>query len=119
MKFVSICGPYGDALGYDKIEENIQSARKFTVAIAKMGAGFFCPHLNSAHFEVDCPEIPVDFWYEQDIRFLSSCDAVFLLPGWEKSKGTLGEIEAWKEMVDGPIFTDLNKLQIWLGVVDA
>ena len=47
MKKVYIAGPYGDAGGFDIIHRNIQTARSYAVEIAKMGAGFFCPHLNA------------------------------------------------------------------------
>ncbi len=114
MKLVYIAGPYGDAGGFDIIHRNIQTARSYAVEIAKMGVGFFCPHLNSAHFEKDCPEIPVEFWQEMDIGFLGTCDAVFLLPGWEGSKGTARELEEWKKLVDGPVFTSFGPLLEWI-----
>lgn len=112
MKFVYIAGPY-HAESHWLIDQHIQRAREAAVAITYMGLGFFCPHLNSAHFEQDCPEVPVEHWYEQDLRFLGSCDAVYLLPGWQDSKGTLAELEEWKGMVDGPVFESLSKLAEW------
>jgi len=51
----------------------------------------FTPHLNTAGFEVDCPEIP-----NGGLDRRRHCDppapararaAVLLLPGWEQSKG--------------------------------
>lgn len=98
MKLVYIAGPYGDAGGYIAIDKNIAQARVAAAWVASRGLGYYCPHLNSAHFEVVVPNVPVAQWYEMDLKFIDVCDFMLILPGWEDSKGTLKEIEVWKEL---------------------
>ena len=85
-----IAGPYSAGDGRT-VAENIAVARAHAVAAARRGWMPLTPHLNTAHFEVDCPEIPNDEWIEGDLTILRSLGprtaAVLMLPGWEESKG--------------------------------
>ena len=85
-----ISGPYSAGNGRT-VEENIAVARSYAAAAWRQGWAAFCPHLNTAHFEVDCPEISHKEWLAGDVKILRSLDpadaAVLLLPGWERSKG--------------------------------
>ena len=118
---VYIAGPYsgrkdkdGKDGGYNVIEENIQRARSMAILLAEMGYAWFCPHLNCYHFEIDCNVsheheiyLPIDF------AFLSGCDAVILLEGWEDSWGTKQEIE-YADSLKIPVFTELDQLDEYL-----
>ena len=85
-----ISGPYSAGNGRT-VTDNIAVARRYAVAAANAGWMPFTPHLNTAHFEVDCPNISHEEWIAGDLAFLSLLDparaAVLLLPGWEQSKG--------------------------------
>ena len=85
-----ISGPYSAGNGRT-VADNIAVARKYAVAADKAGWLPFTPHLNTAHFENDCPEISNDDWIEGDLAILRLLPranaAVLLLPGWEQSKG--------------------------------
>jgi hypothetical protein len=48
------------------------------------------------------------------MAWLDVSDAVLLLDGWERSKGTLVEIDRAKEL-DIPIFNNINGLELWAG----
>lgn len=93
LKIVFICGHYGDSQGYLSIERNIAAAREMAAALVRSGYGYYCPHLNSTHFEVITPEIPVEFWYRMDHLIMRGCDALITLPGWETSSGARGDID--------------------------
>lgn len=102
MKLVYIAGPYtGD--NYLAVEANIAQAREAAAWLANNGVGYYCPHLNSAHFEAITPDVPIAFWYEMDYRLLDVCDALLVLPGWEKSWGTARELERAQEQ-NKPVF---------------
>jgi len=85
-----ISGPY--SAGNERtVADNIAVARAHAVGAAKRGWHPLTPHLNTAHFEIDCPEISNDDWIEGDLTILRLLPraraAVLLLPGWEQSKG--------------------------------
>lgn len=104
MKIVYIAGPYSDKDGYLAIDRNIALAREAAAWLASNGIGFVCPHLNSAHFEAIVPEVPVDFWYEMDLRILKSCDAMLMLPFSDYSTGAIRERYDFETMERGPVF---------------
>ena len=106
MKIVYIAGPY-TGKSYKEIDNNIANARKWAVKLAEYEIGFFCPHLNSAHFEEHAPGVPESFWKELDIKLLKACDAVLVIEGWERSKGAQTEaLEATR--LELPIFNTLS-----------
>ena len=96
--YVYIAGPYMDSdkfhdfRGYHEIDRNIARAREAAAFLANNGVPYFCPHLNSAHFEVITPDVKPEYWYQMDIELLKPASAILLLEGWEKSSGTCKEI---------------------------
>ena len=85
-----ISGPYSPGNGRT-VAENIAVARVHAVAAVRNGWFPFTPHLNTAGFEIDCPEISHQEWLDGDLAILRALSqaraAVLLLPGWEQSKG--------------------------------
>ncbi|MFA5137552.1 MAG: DUF4406 domain-containing protein [Patescibacteria group bacterium] len=85
-----IAGPYSPGYGRT-VADNIAVARRYAVAAARKGWFPFTPHLNTAGFEVDCPEVPNEDWIEGDLAILRLLPranaAVLMLPGWELSAG--------------------------------
>ena len=85
-----ISGPYSPGNGRT-VAENIAIARSYAVAAARAGWFPFTPHLNTAGFEIDCPEVPNKDWIDGDIAILRLLPraraAVLMLPGWEMSAG--------------------------------
>ena len=110
---VYIAGPYRYHPEVGRTElENIRLAETAAIACARAGVYFFCPHLNSAH---QTGIAPPAFYLGLDLQVLRRCcDALLLLPGWQYSSGTLGEIELARELnrpvfqLSGPPFTELK-----------
>ena len=89
-----LSGPYSPGNGRT-IAENIAIARSYAVAAARKGWMPFTPHLNTAHFEVDCPNISHEEWLAGDLAILDrldpATDAMLPLPDWIESPGAVRE----------------------------
>jgi hypothetical protein len=114
VKVIFIAGPYGDSQGYLAIEDNIVVARVMAATLVEAGYGFFCPHLNSAHFEVITPGVMSQFWLDMDRLIMRGCDALIALPGWASSAGSKAEIQIATKL-GLPVFLSLRELRgyIW------
>lgn len=116
MRIVYVAGPYmgatHDGKSYYQISKNILEAREWAKKIIEAGAFPFTPHLNSYHMECDVDK-PADWWREADLEMLRRCDAIFLIPGWQESKGARMEKEfALRSSI--PVFYDLEILCAWI-----
>jgi len=89
MEIAYIAGPYRAKTVFGVIR-NILRARKVAKEYWRKGYATFCPHLNSVLMD---KVAPTDIFLRGDLKFLEYADIMIVLPGWEKSKGTLGEIE--------------------------
>jgi hypothetical protein len=74
------------------IDENIANARKVAIDLWEMGHAVICPHLNSAHMELDCKATWEDY-LKGDLEIISRVDAVVMLEGWKDSPGARMERE--------------------------
>lgn len=81
---IYLSGPYSGSS--DQISANITAARDVAIAVWEAGHTALCPHLNTAHFEVDCRATYEDY-IAGDLDLLSRCDAILMIPNWEASKG--------------------------------
>ena len=91
-----ISGPYSAGNGRS-VTDNIAVARRYAVAAANAGWMPFTPHLNTAHFEVTCPDVSHEEWLAGDLAILDrldpATDAMLLLPGWLESAGAMREYQ--------------------------
>lgn len=98
--FVYLAGPYRakdgghDADHFDEIEANIQRARMAAVFLASNDIPYFCPHLNSAHMEIDVPDVLPPYWYRMDLTILRHAKVLWLQEGWIDSQGSMAEYRA-------------------------
>lgn len=109
MKLVYVAGPYRAETPH-KIAENIHRARLLALRVWKLGAVAICPHMNTAHFDGECPD---DVWLKGDLEILRRCDAVILADGWAGSSGTMAEV-AEAERLGIPVVRRLQALKVWL-----
>ena len=106
MKVIYIAGKYTgethDGTSYSQISRNILTARECAIKIWQAGAACLCPHLNTAHFEVDCSG-DAEMFYKGDLELLARCDAVYLLPSWNVSTGAVKE-KLYADKIAMPVF---------------
>jgi nucleoside 2-deoxyribosyltransferase len=89
MQIAYIAGPYRAKTKLGVIK-NILIARKIAKKYWRKGYAVFCPHLNSALMDGCAPD---EAFLRGDLEFLQHADILVVIPGWERSKGTLAEIE--------------------------
>jgi len=88
MKVVYIAGPYR-ANTVAGIRRNIEEARMVAEVVWQMGHCALCPHLNSALMDGIAPD---SLFLDGGIELVKRCDAVVLVPGWDKSMGSHIEV---------------------------
>lgn len=89
MQIAYIAGPYRAKTKLGVIR-NILKARKIAKKYWALGYTVFCPHLNSALMDGIAPD---EVFLKGDLEFLQYADILVVIPGWERSTGTLAEIE--------------------------
>jgi len=89
VQIAYIAGPYRAKTKLGVIR-NILKARKIAKKYWALGYTVFCPHLNSALMDGIAPD---EVFLKGDLEFLQYADILVVIPGWERSTGTLAEIE--------------------------
>lgn len=100
---IYISGPYTAPTLLGTIR-NILRAARAAVRLWRAGAVVFCPHLNSALFQLFVRRKPLDEWredYSHLVRVLARGSkamgwriGMVMLPGWSLSAGAWAELEA-------------------------
>jgi nucleoside 2-deoxyribosyltransferase len=112
MKRVYVAGPYSADNVLDVLR-NIGKGEKTCAMLFTEGFAPFCPwHDKSYVIDMPNSNFTVEQFYEFSIAWLKVSDAVFLLPNWTKSKGTVAEVKIAEEL-GLPMFTELTKLIRW------
>lgn len=108
QKVVYIAGPFRASSSWG-IELNIRRAEELALLAWTAGFAVICPHANTRFYQGALPD---EVWLDGDLEILRRCDAVLLVDGWEKSKGTAGEVAVARE--EGiPVFEDIRELMEW------
>jgi hypothetical protein len=94
IEVVYVAGPYRAATP-SGIVANIRRAEAIAVELWKRGYAVICPHLNTALMDGLAPDY---VWLKGDLKIMERCDAVVVVPGWEKSSGTRAEITHANEL---------------------
>ena len=109
MKVVYVAGPYRASTEYG-IKTNIRNAEELAIKVWQAGAACICPHLNSAFLG---GVIEDNGWLRGDLEIIRRCDALLLVPNWENSVGTRGEVDLAKS-IGLPVFERVGQLLDWL-----
>jgi hypothetical protein len=102
MKVIYVAGPYraGTERG---VLNNIRNAEAVAIEVWRAGFVALTPHLNTRLFGGICSD---DVWLNGALELMQRCDGVILVPGWEKSSGTIAEIEKAKNL-NIPVFENV------------
>jgi hypothetical protein len=92
MILVYIAGPF-TADTPEEIDANIDAAEKVAAQIIGSSERFsvICPHSLGRNFK-DGPGSP-EYWYKATMTMAKTCDVVVTVPGWEKSRGSIKEVD--------------------------
>jgi hypothetical protein len=109
---VYVAGPYSsdNVLG---VLSNIRKGNRWAYQLLQQGFAPFSPWLDY-HFVLEdhTNDLTVQDFYEYSMEWLRVSDAIFVQGDWQKSKGTLAEIEEAK-LLSIPIFFDITKLILY------
>jgi len=108
VKLVYISGPHVGS-NYHQTEAYITYAREWAEKLARAGHAFYCPHLNTAHFDIITPDVPEYFWREMNLNILRRCDVVLLVPGWDNDEATKRDME-YAERWGIPVVVDIDEI---------
>lgn len=92
------------------IQRNIWHASIYAQEVALLGAIPLCPATIGSNYEGIQDYL---WWGEAYLTLMRRCDAVFMVPGYDRSNGaTKEEVEALR--LGMPVFYDLEDLKEWL-----
>ncbi len=99
-KVIYIAGPITAPTVY-QIWRNVGRAHEASLRLMKKGWAVHCPHKNTEFLggalKKDSEE-DFEAWIERDLCILSRCDAIYMLKGWRKSRGSKRELAKAKEL---------------------
>jgi hypothetical protein len=109
---VYVAGPYS-ANNVMDVLHNIREGIDACARLLLLGFAPYCPWLDHHYVLSQAgPALKVADLQEASMQWLGASQALFLLPGWEQSKGTRSE---WAEALDRgiPAFSSLDDLLAW------
>jgi hypothetical protein len=111
MKRIYVAGKLNsDAVGYI---QNMHNMIKTAKELRRLGFCVYVPCNDFLEGLVDGGFSYEDF-FNNSQPWLEVSDAIYLVPGWESSKGTNMEIELAKTL-NKPIFTNLDSIVMYYG----
>ena len=109
MKLVYVAGPFRGRDSWE-ISKNVRRAEELAAEVWKLGAVAICPHKNTENFQGMLPDA---VFIEGTLAMLKVCHAMIVVPNYQRSDGTKGEIEFAKEH-HIPVFYSVFQLKRWI-----
>ena len=110
MKTIYVAGPFRAEDGW-RLHSNILMAESAGMRIAHMGAVPIIPHSMFRHFD---RTINDPFWLNATEELLIKCNALFCLPSFAQSAGSLNEVRLAREIRIPVFIDDFTGLEFWL-----
>ena len=111
IPLIYISGPF-TSQDAKSLQTTTDLASMISLECFKNGWSVISAHKNLIGFVVS-EKMSYDRWMYATSAQIAKCDAVLLLPGWEKSKGTIVEVQFCEKM-NIPVFDFLKE-----GIPDA
>ncbi len=106
---IYVAGPYGADTEYIPLEEldaylaspeaqadieaNVQHAMEVAAKLWDAGHAVICPHANTHMVSKLTESMTHERWLAGDFQMVQVCDAIYMLRGWQDSRGALAEFE--------------------------
>ena len=109
MRVIYIAGPFRGKTPWD-VERNVRRAEEIAFWVSCQGAVALCPHSMYRYFDKTLTD---EFWLAATLELAVRCDALFLVPGWTGSDGSLRE-RRYFETAKKPIYETAEGLVAWI-----
>lgn len=95
MLVIYVAGPFRATLanGHQDcwgIQQNVMRAMALSLEVWKRGHVALCPHANTMFFQ-NAAGTADNVWLDGDLELIRRCDAVLMMPDWERSAGARAE----------------------------
>lgn len=87
-KVVFISDPMNDDGSTAQISANAYDALAFVMRLAEYGVGSYCAQLTVLAVLNRDLDVPPEMIRQTSLAMLPHCDAVLMMPGWEKAEGS-------------------------------
>jgi hypothetical protein len=115
MKLIYVAGPYRSKDGRQGVMENIFNAHMAASQLWALGYAALCPHKATQDLDRFASE---QTFLAGTLEMALRCDAVVVLPGFENSEGTKGEISAAEAKGIPVFYLALNEAGLDAGRAD-
>ena len=111
IKRVYVAGPYSSDNVITMLN-NIRDGMRAGVEVLLAGFSPWVPWHDFHHQLMlrDGEQLSVDDYYQYSLSWLEVSDAILMLPGWEKSRGSVAERNHAKEL-GIPVFYSISQLK--------